>query len=64
MSSKNLNVVAVVEGKPNRDRLVRECRMPHLHASSEPRTWFNEALLWQEELSLAVAVDGSSTERR
>lgn len=56
-------MVAVVEVKPNRDRLVRECRMPHLHASSDPRTWVNEALLWQEELSLAVAVDGSSTER-
>lgn len=57
-------MVAVVEVKPNRDRLVRECRTPHLHASSDPRTWVNEALLWQEELSLAVALDGSSTERR
>lgn len=58
-------MVEVVEVKPNRDRLVRgECRMAHLHASSDPRTWVNEALLWQEELSLAVAVDGSSTERR
>lgn len=55
-------MVLVEELTLNRDRLVRECRLPYLHASSDPHARGNETLLWQEELSLAVAVDSSSTE--